>query len=861
MNKKYTITLLLPFMVSLALSQKSETAALVGGNSYPDSVVVAVHPSYDKVTGFHRWLFGESFRKEWAAKVKLPVINIKLVAGGLSPLQFGGGMETKSIRMQDKTGKEWVIRSVEKVPDKILPENLRGTFVLDWIDDEYTGQHPYSALVVPPLADAARVPHSNPVIGVLAPDPSLSSFGKAYAGRVVLLEEREPTGKSENTAKTIKDLIASNTNRIDKEEFLRARMLDVLIGDWDRHEDQWRWTSVEDGKDKIFTGVPRDRDQVMHVNEGVFPTLSNLPWLAPQIGNFDEPFPDPRYSPLFKTLFIQRYPDAQFSYDDWMRIANAFTKAESDQVLESAVDRLPRELYQLRHDDLLSKLKKRRDSIPAIMSGYFRFINRIIDIRTSDGNELVNISDGPDGGMRIVIARLNKNGKAKENIMDVVYQPAITKEIRLYISGGDDHVVINYSKSPVRLRIIGTTGSKTYEANQAYKKVQVYNRKDSITFTGDVSRINTHLSDDTSNTHFIPTNRYNVWMPQATASLNRDDGFLLGLGFKYTGKDGFRKLPYSTMQEAMITHSFETNAFRIDYGGQWMQAIGKADITLNALIDAPDNTTNFFGEGNETVLNKTGDYHKYYRTRFDLYQFDPALRWHTGKGSTISLGPELQYYNFDTDGNMGRSVTQPGLIHSYDSTSYNKPKAHLGFVTNYISDTKDSKLLPTKGFYLDVKLESYTGLNGNSKSFAQLRPEFTFFQKVDTGARLVLSDRIGGGISIGNPAFYQYMYLGGQGNLLGYLQNRFAGQQMAYNNFQARLRLANIAGYILPGQLGITGFYDAGRVWIDGEHSNTWHQGEGGGIYFSPASLTVIQLIAGHSTEGWYPYIAFNFRL
>ena len=84
---------------------------------------------------------------------------------------------------------------------------------------------------------------------------------------------------------------------------------------------------------------------------------------------------------------------------------------------------------------------------------------------------------------------------------------------------------------------------------------------------------------------------------------------------------------------------------------------------------------------------------------------------------------------------------------------------------------------------------------------------------------------------------------------------------MAFNDFQARYKLADIASYILPGQLGITGFYDIGRVWQSGENSNIWHQGTGGGIYFSPASLTVIQVLAGHSNEGWYPYISFSLKL
>ncbi|MDP9077717.1 MAG: outer membrane protein assembly factor [Bacteroidota bacterium] len=859
MNKIFTGLLTSLFFVTGAYAQR---AALnrVNVPENADSVQTSVHSSYNKVSKIHRKLFGENFRKEWAATVTLPVIRISKIDGGLKAEQYGGGMETKSIRMISASGKEWVIRSVEKTPDKIVPENLRGTFALDWVDDEYTGQHPYSALIVPPLADAVQVPHAHPVIGVLAPDPELSQFGKAFAGRVVLLEEREPTGSSINTLKMLKDLQESYNNRLDGEEFLRARMLDLLIGDWDRHEDQWRWTVSKEGKERIYVAVPRDRDQVFHVNQGVFPSIAALPWIDPILGNFDGSIPEVKYS-LFKTRFIQQYTDAQFTYDEWMKVVKEFVHAENDAVLAAAIDRLPKELYAIRHDELLSKLKKRRDCIELAMSEYYYFINRIVDIRATDKDEQVTISDGVKHSMRITIEKLGKGGKGGDTVMKMEYRPDITKEIRLYLSDGNDHVIINNAASPIKLRIVGANGEKRYDVQQAYRKINVYDKKDSISFTGASDRLIRHLSNDTSNTHFVATNPYNVWTPLANATLNKDDGFLLGLGFRYVGKDAFRNLPYSTIQDVMVYHSFETKAFSLNYAGQWMKVFGKTDFTLNALVDAPDNTMNFFGQGNETTLDKSGDYHKYYRTRFDYYQFDPAFRWHTGTKSTISVGPSLDFYHFDANGNSGRSIYQQGLLKSYDSTSFTKDKAHIGLVANYISNKKDNQLLPTKGYYIDIKLQGYAGLNSSSKSFAQLKPEFTYFQKIDTGARLVLSDRIGGGVSVGNPAFYQEFFLGGQGNLLGYLQNRFSGQQMAFNDFQARYKIANLGGYILPGQLGVTGFYDIGRVWVDGEHNDTWHYGTGGGVYFAPASLTVIQVIAGHSKEGWYPYIAFNFRL
>jgi hypothetical protein len=35
----------------------------------------------------------------------------------------------------------------------------------------------------------------------------------------------------------------------------------MLIGDWDRHDDQWRWAAFDEGKQTVFKAIPRDRDQ------------------------------------------------------------------------------------------------------------------------------------------------------------------------------------------------------------------------------------------------------------------------------------------------------------------------------------------------------------------------------------------------------------------------------------------------------------------------------------------------------------------------------------------------------------------------------------------------------------------------
>jgi hypothetical protein len=807
-----------------------------------DSVAIAVHPSYLKVSGVHRWFFGTNYRKEWAAKVKLPFIRISEIQGGLVPVKEGGGMQSKSLRLADKSGKEWVIRSVEKTPDKLLPDNLKGTFAVDWVDDAMSAQHPFSALIMPPLAEAAGVYHTNPIIGVVAPDNALGDYKNQFSGMVVLLEEREPAGESDNTPKMIKELNEDHDNRFDGEQFLRARLLDVLTGDWDRHEDQWRWVIEKNGKDKVYRAVPRDRDQVFHVNQGLFPSVAALPWINPMFGNFDGEIASIKYL-LYKTKFLNGYPDAQLSYPEYMQIVNTFVAAETDEVLEAGLKRLPPEIYGIRHADLFAKLKKRRDNIPAAMVAYYKFISRIRDIRTSDKSEQVTITDEPGNDLRVVIVKLDKSGQFKDTLMNRVYNHDLTKEIRLYVGDGDDQVSVRRANSPIRLRVIGGKGNKNFDVRQAAGNLKVYNGKDSL------------------DTRFVPVNPYNVLMPLATAAINADDGFLLGLGFRYKQMDGFRKLPYTSIQQLMVSHSFATAAFRIRYSGEWLQAVGKADLLLQAYLQAPDNTMNFFGRGNETVLNKFENYRTYHRTRYDTYQFDPALRWRTGEGTAISAGPSIQFYHLNRDDNQGRLINQPAFINSYDSLTVDRDKAHAGLQINLVSNKRNNDVLPSSGYYLNVNIQGYTGLNHYSRSFLQIRPEFTYYQRLNAKGTIVISDRIGGGLTAGDAAFYQSMFLGGQGNLLGYLQNRFAGEHMVYNNFQARLKLFNIASYILPGQLGLTGFYDAGRVWEKGEHSDKWHQGTGAGVYFAPAGLTIVQLLAGHSTEGWYPYISMNFRL
>ncbi len=849
------------FTYRVPYSPVKEQRARLQNHVSEDSITVAAHPGYDSVDRLHKKIFGNNYRKEWAAPTRLPVLRISQLEGGLTPTGRGGGHQSLSLRLKDSSGKEWVLRSVNKFPEQLLPEALRQTFAGDVINDAMSAQHPYSALIVPPLAEATGVPHANPVIGWVAPDERLGSYESKFAGTINLFEEREPQGKADSGPKMISKLQEDNDNDFDSTGFLKAKLLDVLINDWDRHDDQWRFHGKKNSAGgKTYVPVPRDRDQAFYTNQGVIPFIASRPWLlfymqdVARIRNINDLM---QQSAPLNDRFL-----TQFSPAAWNKIVSEFVKALPDTVLSAAVSRLPAASRDIGQKRLLRDLISRRNALPAEMSRYYRFLNRVVELPVSDKNESVLIRDGlqDDGraGLQVKIQKISKKGIPEQVLFDKVFDPAITKEIRIYSGAGNDEIKFNSARNRIRLRLITGAGEKKVDVEKWAGRATWYAKTQKSVDTGaDRSKLKIIRSDDSANTAYVPVNLYNKAAPLATAGYNLDDGIILGLGLKFINQ-GFRRTPWANIQELTIAHSFSTDAFRVRYQGQWKAAVGKADFVLTANAFAPDNTQNYFGRGNETPFLKNPGYLRFYRARFNLYNITPMLRW--GTSSQFSVGPTLAFYHFDDEDNEGRLILQPGSIHGYDSSTIGDDKSHAGLQAIYTLDKRDHPLLTRFGHFLSVKLQAQAGLNKYSSNFSQITGEFALYRPLNDRRTVVLSNRVGGGLSFGKTAFYQSLFLDGKENLMGYRQFRFAGQDMIYNNLELRVKLTDLADYLLAGELGITAFYDIGRVWETDEISRKWHNGVGGGFYFSPAALLLIRASVGYSPEGWYPYLGFGFR-
>lgn len=353
------------------------------------------------------WLLGKNYRTEWQQPLRVPVLNLGTEQGGLQPLRQGGGKQTKSLRLRAASGREFVLRSIEKNTEMVLSEELRHTLAAKVVQDQVSAAHPYAALAVPMLADAAGVGHTNPRLVYVPDDALLGEFRGLFANTLAILEERDPqvpasfTGqaleKNYSTDKALELLRADLHNRIDHRELVRARLFDMVLADFDRHEDQWRWLAyTQPGGGLLLRALPRDRDQAFFVNQGVLPNLASRNWAVPAVQGFDGHLRD-----VNTFMFSGRYFDRSFlsepAREECLEIARDMQARLTDAVLETAIRQLPDTVYRISGPDIVAKLKTNRDALPAYAEEYYRFLAREVDIAGSnqpDYFEVVRLDDG-----------------------------------------------------------------------------------------------------------------------------------------------------------------------------------------------------------------------------------------------------------------------------------------------------------------------------------------------------------------------------------------------------------------------------------------------------------------------------------
>jgi hypothetical protein len=343
-----------------------------------DSVTAPASRRYMEPTLAEQVFVGKNYRDIWSQPVRVKVFHLDREKGGLVVTKLGGGMQTKSLRMEDRKGRRWVLRTVDKTVEKALEaEGIKSSLVKDVTQDMISAAHPYGALTVVPMAKALGVASTQPELVFVPDDPKLGEHRSLFANTMCLLEQLEPSlypgdEVQGDTEDMLADLKKHPNYRLDAKMLLQARLLDMLIGDWDRHAGHWKWGYHKQGRTVSVYPIPVDHDQAYFNSSGVLVPMVR-PFTMKHITGFTEE------STNLKTLNRKEWDFdknllGQLSEDDWRKGIRTFQKRLTDKVLLEAVERLPKEVYVAHGQNLLARLKSRRDSMLREGMKYWEFL-------------------------------------------------------------------------------------------------------------------------------------------------------------------------------------------------------------------------------------------------------------------------------------------------------------------------------------------------------------------------------------------------------------------------------------------------------------------------------------------------------
>jgi hypothetical protein len=799
----------------------------------PDSVEVIAGPIF-AAGSFHRSMLGDNYRDLWTRPVRLPVLHISTFAGGLTPIKVGGGKQTRSLRLATADSVEYVFRPNFKTGVN-LPEDFEGTLVWWIFRDAGSASHPAATVAAIPMMDIARVLHPNSRLVVMGDDPGLGEFRKDFAGLPGTIEEYPsiPAGGGAPFAGALVVLDAEQLLdtlnkdpgvRVDARTLLRTRMVDLLLGDNDRHADQWRWVQRRQGG--LFEPVARDRDKVYLSYEGALLNLARF--AAPALVRFLPKYPDP--TALFEnaTEFDRRLLGG-LDKSVWDSTARDLQRELTDAVLESSISAMPNE-YAAGSRHLIPILRARRDSLHSAAMRYYGQLFELADVHGTDAADNASITRNANGTVRVAL----RSGD-KEPWFDRTFDPADTREIRVYLHGGDDTAAVSGAvATSIPVRVIGGNGSNSLTDESAVGgRTSVAKLYDQGTVTGlkyaPDSILEEHSYVDALNRYY---NR-RPWVhafgtlvpPQKDFGAKFKPVFGLktghGLGLvprvgiaRYTY--GFRKVPYSSMIQADIAMSTATRGIRAQLTAD--KRFTSSDLHIPAAASMSQlEVIQFRGFGNDVEE----DDDPLFDVRQKQWSFRPALALSFAPGSDISIGPVVRYTTTDSAESRFLATRRP-----YGFSTFGQAGAQLAL-------QYDSRILPDSSkprFMLELTGSAYPAAWDVSSAYEAIEGVAVGYATIPLPNKPVIALRGGGKKLYGDFPYFDAAFLGGGSSFRTEHRQRFAGDASVFGSAELRVPLFSFP-FIFPTDVGALGFTDAGRVYVNGESPGGWHTAAGGGFW------------------------------
>ena len=785
----------------------------------------------------YRWLLGSDYRALWTTPIDVEVLDMQHVAGGLRPAFRVGGLQTPGLAITGADGRSYTFRSLVKDLSESLPSDFKHTFIARAIQDQLAAAHPAGPLIVPTLAEAAGVLHNVPRLVIMPDDPALGEFREAFAGLLGTFEEY-PTSASDtytgfhgataiiSTKKLWPRLVAGPENRIDALAFLRARLFDVFIGDWDRHAKQWRWAKLP-GK-TAWQPLPEDRDWAFSDYEGFLISLARP--FQPTLITFREQYPSMTGLTWNGSRLI-RWVLPELEKSDWDTVATELRDRLTDEVIDDAVRQMPPAYQKLIGAEFAAILKKRRDRLPGVAERFYRFLAVEVDIQGTEQSERVELQHSSDGSVEVRIAVKTGEGTNAPAYFRRRFSPKETTELRLYLRGGTDTVVCTgHADSTITLRVIGTA---IHDATEGCEATTLhFTDATQLTRQLEPVRMEPEPRRQFPSVPTLPSPwaQPRDWgyrlLPLLWFNVGSDYGVLLGGGVQ-VDRYRFGKVPFAQRHLLRGGYAFGIEDYKVEYRGLFRHRKPALRTSIEASVSGIE-VIRFYGFGNNTSSSKSDDFFQTEQTQFTLA---PGLRFALSSKLDLFAGVQLKYSDTEDDDTLLNEL-RPYGIGNFGQFSF-----HGGFVV----DTRDRSKVYGPGIRLRLQGSYAPEVWDVESDFGAIEGELAGY--IPLGKRLLLALRVGGKNVFGTFPFHEAAYVGGSSSVRGYRSDRFAGDASFFSNTELRIDLGK-AFILLPAEWGIFAFGDVGRVFLDNESSKTWHPAGGGGLYASILERSILSTLS-----------------
>lgn len=843
-------------------------------SAFPSTVKASIYePLETEVGEIYKSVWGDRYRELYGTTVEAKTALLDTLFGGLEVVRAGGGHQTRSLRLKDSLGREYNMRAIEKsavqflqtvaFKDTPIENKFENTLAEEVVQDFYTSAHPYAFLAIPTLSKAAGIYHTNPKLFYVPKQKALGPYNRNYGDELYMIVERpegswishesfgKPQEDIESTAGVYERLRRDEKYSLDEAAYIRARIFDMLIGDWDRHEDQWRWAEFEnsDGK-RLFRPIPRDRDQVFSNFDGAFfNTLRGLTGFANQFAVYGEDINNVKWFNS-AAVGLDRSLIQNLTREEWIEQAKYLQDNISDEVIKKAFANLPPETKGDATERIINNLMARRSNLVEITKRYYDYFAEIGIISATDKDDLVEIERLPQGETRVGIYRIKDNQKA-DVVSERVYDPLYTRELWVYgLDDDDEFEVYGDGKAEILVRIIGGQNHDIYRIKNG-KNIKVYDHE---------SLPNTVAVNNGADIYFTDNYEVNVFDKDrkiySTSAIlpavgyNPDDGFQIGLSTSYT-KYGFRRNPFTAQHRFRAGYYFATQSFDLWYQGEFANAFGEYNFLVGAHFTNPNYTQNFFGLGNETENFEEDLGKDYNRVRISRIG---------GEAGIVRQTPFGRYYKYTAtfEGVEVEETSDRFISEAFEQNAeIFERQFFAGLEGTFRYESYDNVLNPSNGMRFQVIGGGKINTKETENFFAYLNPYLGFYRAITRNKKWVWHTKADGKINFGDSfEFYQAATLGGSENLRGFREERFAGESSFVWGNDLRYSFESFKTSVFPIQIGVFAGYDVGRVWLDSKDSEKWHNSYGVGFWMTGAEAVSakVNVFAG----GEKPRISFT---